>query len=294
RLIDDRVHTTRLPSRGRYDRPCRHPPYGLSRPHRRHDRHSLRAPSALVERLGMARCFHRRGDRGSRLDHHRSRGFDRAVRKPGSSALAHHRRSHRRHRRPFWRRLHVGPWRLRACTPLAALDRRHPDLHGFDGAHRLRCPSPSRRLLMARILSALIAGLIFGAGIAISGMINPAKVLNFFDFAGTWDPSLAFAMGGALVVTAIGYSFTLKRPAPLFDKTFHLPTARKLDLPLVAGSAVFGIGWGITGFCPGGAVPALGLGHGDAWLFVGSMIGGIALARLARHAMAARTAARTA
>lgn len=145
---------------------------------------------------------------------------------------------------------------------------------------------------MARVLSALIIGLLFGAGIALSGMANPAKVLNFFDFAGAWDPSLAFVMGGALIVTAIGYAFVLRRPAPVFDRLFHLPTRRDLDLPLVAGSAVFGIGWGITGFCPGGAIPALGLGHGDAWLFVGSMIGGIAVARLARHSAGARATAK--
>ncbi|WP_323015342.1 DUF6691 family protein [Devosia sp.] len=141
---------------------------------------------------------------------------------------------------------------------------------------------------MLRLFSALVIGLIFGAGIALSGMANPAKVLNFFDFAGTWDPSLAFVMGGALAVTALGYALVLKRPVPVFDRQFHLPTSRRIDMPLVAGSAVFGIGWGITGFCPGGAIPALGLGHGAAWLFVGSMIGGIALARLARHSLTKR------
>jgi uncharacterized membrane protein YedE/YeeE len=119
-------------------------------------------------------------------------------------------------------------------------------------------------------------------------MANPAKVLNFFDFAGSWDPSLAFVMGSALIVTAIGYRFVLARPAPLLDPQFHLPSARRIDLPLLAGSALFGVGWGITGFCPGGAIPALGMGHGAAWLFVGAMISGIALARAARHAMAAR------
>lgn len=143
---------------------------------------------------------------------------------------------------------------------------------------------------MTRFFSALVIGLIFGAGIALSGMANPAKVLNFFDVAGSWDPSLAFVMGGALVVTAIGYTFVLKRKAPVFDRLFHLPTRRDIDLPLLAGSAVFGIGWGITGFCPGGAIPALGLGYSDAWVFVGSMVAGIALARLARHTMAARAA----
>lgn len=142
--------------------------------------------------------------------------------------------------------------------------------------------------MIGRILSALIAGLIFGSGIAISGMANPAKVLNFFDLAGNWDPSLAFVMGGALLVTAIGYHFALKRPQPLFDRSFHLPTARKIDFPLLSGSAVFGVGWGITGFCPGGAVPALGLGETSAVIFVASMLGGIALARLIRHAFAAR------
>lgn len=147
---------------------------------------------------------------------------------------------------------------------------------------------------MARIVSALVIGLIFGTGIALSGMANPAKVLNFFDFAGAWDPSLALVMGGALIVTAIGYAFVLKRKAPVFDRLFHLPTRRDLDMPLVAGSAIFGIGWGITGFCPGGAIPALGLGHGEAWLFVGSMIGGIALARLARQTMATRATAKAA
>lgn len=147
---------------------------------------------------------------------------------------------------------------------------------------------------MARIVSALVIGLVFGSGITLSGMANPAKVLNFFDFAGTWDPSLGFVMGGALIVTAIGYAFVLRRKAPVFDRLFHLPTRRDLDLPLVAGSAIFGIGWGVTGFCPGGAIPALGLGHGDAWLFVGSMIAGIALARLVRHSLATRMAAKIA
>lgn len=146
---------------------------------------------------------------------------------------------------------------------------------------------------MNRVVSALVIGLLFGVGIALSGMANPAKVLNFFDFAGTWDPSLAFVMGGALLVTAIGYAFVLKRPAPIFDDQFHLPRKRDLDLPLIAGSAVFGIGWGISGYCPGGAIPALGLGKSDAWLFVGSMIAGIALARFAQQTFAARTVPQT-
>ncbi len=135
---------------------------------------------------------------------------------------------------------------------------------------------------MVRILSAVVAGLVFGTGIALSGMINPAKVLNFFDLTGAWDPSLAFVMGGALIVTAIGYRIVRRRTAPVFDTHFHVPTRRDFDSQLITGSAVFGIGWGITGFCPGGSIPALGLGQVDALVFVASMATGIALARLSR------------
>ncbi|GLQ56649.1 DUF6691 family protein [Devosia nitrariae] len=147
---------------------------------------------------------------------------------------------------------------------------------------------------MQKVLVAGLIGLLFGTGIAISGMANPAKVLNFFDFAGTWDPSLAFVMGAALLVTALGYRLVLRRSAPLFDKGFHLPTARRIDLPLVAGAMLFGVGWGITGFCPGGAIPALGLAELDAFVFVASMIGGIVLARSTRLALAGRASAQSA
>lgn len=142
---------------------------------------------------------------------------------------------------------------------------------------------------MQRTVLAGIVGLLFGTGIAFSGMANPAKVLNFFDVAGTWDPSLAFVMGGALLVTAIGYRFVLRRAKPVCEARFHLPANRKLDMPLLAGSAVFGIGWGISGFCPGGAIPALGLGETSAWIFVGSMLAGITAARTVRLALEART-----
>lgn len=131
---------------------------------------------------------------------------------------------------------------------------------------------------MLRNLAAAVIGLVFGAGIAISGMANPAKVLNFFDIFGTWDPSLLLVMGSALTVTFIGYRFVLKRPAPMFDGRFHLPAKRDLDLPLVGGSMLFGTGWGIAGFCPGGAIPALGSGELSPLIFVAAMIGGILLA----------------
>jgi uncharacterized protein len=130
-----------------------------------------------------------------------------------------------------------------------------------------------------RILSALLVGLVFGVGIAISGMINPAKVLNFFDVAGTWDPSLIFVMGGALVTTFIGYRVVLKRPAPLVEAQFKLPTNTAIDARLIGGSAVFGLGWGIAGFCPGAAIPALGSGKYEVLAFVAALLAGIWVAR---------------
>ncbi|MCR9127149.1 MAG: YeeE/YedE family protein [Rhodobacteraceae bacterium] len=130
-----------------------------------------------------------------------------------------------------------------------------------------------------RFVITYLIGLVFGVGIAISGMANPAKVLNFFDIAGSWDPSLAFVMGGALITTLIGYRLVFGRSAPMFDTRFHLPTGRSIDLRLVGGSAVFGIGWGIAGFCPGGALPALGTGRWEVFAFVGAVIAGILLAR---------------
>ena len=131
-----------------------------------------------------------------------------------------------------------------------------------------------------RVLTSYLIGLIFGVGISISGMANPAKVLNFFDVAGTWDPSLAFVMGGALVVTFIGYRYILKRSAPFLSARFQLPTRRDLDLPLIGGSAVFGVGWGIAGFCPCGALPALGTGRTDVLVFVAALLGGIIAGKL--------------
>lgn len=144
---------------------------------------------------------------------------------------------------------------------------------------------------MHKTLSALVIGAIFGAGIAISGMGNPAKVLNFFDVAGTFDPSLIFVMASALAVTAIGYRMVFAaRSAPICAARYDLPTNRTIDLPLVAGAAVFGIGWGISGFCPGGAVPMLGLGNAETPVFILSMLAGIAAARAFRQ-RAARPAA---
>ena len=133
---------------------------------------------------------------------------------------------------------------------------------------------------MAKLFFSLVIGAIFGLGIAISGMANPAKVLNFFDVAGAWDPSLIFVMGGALITTALGYRLVFgARKKPVFDAEFHLPGNKAIDTRLVAGSAIFGIGWGIAGFCPGGAIPALGFGGVTVIAFTGTMVIGIVLAR---------------
>lgn len=130
-----------------------------------------------------------------------------------------------------------------------------------------------------RVLSAYLIGLLFGIGIVLSGMGDPAKVLNFFDLAGSWDPSLIFVMGGALVTTFLGYRFVLKRPAPLFGVGFKIPGKTEIDARLLGGSALFGVGWGIAGFCPGGALPMLGTGDHRVALFVGACLVGIFAAR---------------
>lgn len=131
-----------------------------------------------------------------------------------------------------------------------------------------------------KLISAFAIGIVFGLGIAISGMINPAKVLNFFDIAGTWDPSLIFVMGGALVTTFIGYRLLFAaRSAPLLEPAFVLPTRRDIDLQLVGGAALFGIGWGISGFCPGGAIPALGLGDMRVVMFIAALVAGMLAGR---------------
>jgi hypothetical protein len=117
-------------------------------------------------------------------------------------------------------------------------------------------------------------------------MANPANVINYFDVAGTWDGSLAFVMGSALAVTVIGYRLVLARPAPAMDSRFHLPTARTLDARLIGGSALFGIGWGIAGFCPGAALPIIGTGNPAVLIFVAAMILGVMLARVLQSRLA--------
>ncbi len=144
-----------------------------------------------------------------------------------------------------------------------------------------------------RLIATYLIGLVFGIGISISGMANPAKVLNFFDLAGTWDPSLAFVMGGALAVAFVGYRLVLRRPQPLFEPLFQVPTARTIDVRLIGGAAIFGVGWGIAGFCPGGALPALGTARIEVFVFVAAAVAGILAARLGPHLFSGRAATAT-
>ena len=132
-----------------------------------------------------------------------------------------------------------------------------------------------------QIIASLIVGIIFGLGLVISGMADPAKVINFLDVFGTWDPSLAFVMGGAIAVTLPGYALLKKRSAPLFAESFQFPTKTDLDPRLLGGAAIFGIGWGLGGFCPGPAFVSLGMPSDEVLVFVVAMIVGMMAARFA-------------
>ena len=130
---------------------------------------------------------------------------------------------------------------------------------------------------MRRIGSSFVSGVLFGAGLTISQMVNPRKVTDFLDFFGNWDPSLAFVMGGALLVTALGFQIVLRRSHPLFVAEFHLPSGKRIDAPLVGGAALFGVGWGLAGFCPGPAVASLAYGLWQSVVFVAAMVIGMLL-----------------
>ena len=128
--------------------------------------------------------------------------------------------------------------------------------------------------------TSLLAGLVFGLGLIVSGMANPAKVLGFLDLAGAWDPSLAFVMAGAIGVGGLAFFAARPRTRSWLGAEMKLPTARQIDLRLIGGSALFGIGWGVAGFCPGPALVALGLGEVKALVFVVAMLAGMGLFEL--------------
>ena len=126
-------------------------------------------------------------------------------------------------------------------------------------------------------LTAFFAGLIFGVGLLLAGMANPAKVLAFLDVAGAWDPSLALVMGGAIAVALVPLNWARNNKQSLLGAPMQLPTKRGLDTRLIGGSLVFGIGWGIAGICPGPAVAILLTGHGQIIIFVLAMLAGMYL-----------------
>jgi uncharacterized membrane protein YedE/YeeE len=142
------------------------------------------------------------------------------------------------------------------------------------------------------LISAIVAGIVFGAGLTISDMVNPARVLNFLDFAGSWDATLLFVMASGLAVTAVGYRLIFRRSAPLCGDQFNLPTQQQIDLPLVGGAALFGVGWGLAGICPGPALTDLATLQPKVLLFVIAMLAGMFLTSAVRDWLSAKKALR--
>jgi uncharacterized protein len=131
-----------------------------------------------------------------------------------------------------------------------------------------------------KALAALLVGAVFGAGLAISDMINPARVQGFLDVTGAWDPTLLFVMGAAIPPSTLAYVIRRRMDRPLFGDRFFIPETRTLDWRLFSGAALFGVGWGLAGFCPGPAIAALVLGMWQPWLFTAAMLVGMALHRV--------------
>jgi uncharacterized membrane protein YedE/YeeE len=139
-------------------------------------------------------------------------------------------------------------------------------------------------------LTVLVSGLLFGAGVTISGMVNPMKVLNFMDIFGQWDATLIFVMGAGLAVTLLGYQIVFKRKAPLFATAFRLPTNKDIDAKLLGGGALFGLGWGLSGFCPGPAVAGVVFGRTESITFVVAMAAGMIVTKQIQSRMLASEA----
>ena len=143
---------------------------------------------------------------------------------------------------------------------------------------------------MKKVLAAFLAGGLFGLGLAVSQMINPRRVQGFLDLA-SWDPTLMLVIIGAVSTTFVGYRLVWQRYKPLFDERFQVPTSRVIDAKLVGGSALFGIGWGIAGFCPGAAIPALGTGRWEVALFLAAVVAGLFLRRFVAPGAPAKASA---
>jgi uncharacterized membrane protein YedE/YeeE len=143
------------------------------------------------------------------------------------------------------------------------------------------------------IVFSLLAGILFGAGLMISDMVNPARVLNFLDVTGNWDPTLLFVMAGGVAVAAVGYRLVFRRGAPLVGGHFNLPAKRQVDMPLIGGAALFGVGWGLAGICPGPAIADLPTLEPKILLFVAAMLAGMILAKAWRDRPSATEAVRS-
>ncbi|MDW5317475.1 YeeE/YedE family protein [Rhizobium sp. PL01] len=130
---------------------------------------------------------------------------------------------------------------------------------------------------LLQIAASLASGTVFGFGLALSGMLNPARVQGFLDIFGVWDPSLAFVLGGAVLVASVGVRIMYRMKRPVLDDSFHIPSSSKIDTPLIMGSALFGIGWGLGGFCPGPAIASLSVGLSESFVFVIAMLAGMTL-----------------
>lgn len=133
-----------------------------------------------------------------------------------------------------------------------------------------------------RILTSFIVGLMFGLGLVVSQMINPQKIIAFLDIAGNWDPSLIIVMGAALLTTFIGYRLVLRKKKPLLEETFQIPTKSVIDRPLLLGAAIFGVGWGLAGLCPGPGITAAAVGGLAPWAYLAAMAAGMQARRFVK------------
>ena len=143
---------------------------------------------------------------------------------------------------------------------------------------------------MRQYAASLVSGLIFGLGLALAGMTDPNKVLGFLDVSRAWDPRLLLVLASAVVVTFTGFRLVLRRSQPLFGERFHLPLRQAIDPPVVAGAAIFGVGWGIGGYCPGPAVALLAAPGREAWIFLPAMLLGLLLQQLLARGGSSATA----
>ena len=178
----------------------------------------------------------------------------------------------------FW--MHKRAWRLRSLSSFAALARRHGSLHRDGRRNRCGDECVGRVMKNKQTIIGLLSGILFGVGLAVSGMCDPVRVRAFLDIGGAFDPTLAFVMAGALAPMAIAWRVQKRLAHPLTSTSFDLPATNTLDASLVIGAALFGVGWGIAGLCPGPAIAGLVLAPAQAALFVVAMAGGMAIHRV--------------